>query len=183
MVAEIARSSDRVVKRKAGLCSYGGCFTRRKAEYSGKHSQQAPEVRPRMKTRYTMPAVSDEEATPLVKKLVALVERLMEDNQRLAETVQGMRDEIAVLKGEKAKPKFKSSKMDEQADPGDEKPDGAGEQKRPGSAKRSKTAHLTIHEERVINPEAIPVGSRLCCSGVGGWGTPHSLPSRVLADP
>ena len=104
--------------------------------------------------KFSLPPISAEEATPLVKTLVAMIEVLVEENHRQAEEIQQMRDEIAVLKGEKAKPKFKSSKMDEETDKADEDEAGAGEKKkRPGSVKRSKTAELTVHEERVISPD------------------------------
>ena len=108
-----------------------------------------------------------EEASPLVKTLVAMIERLIEENQRQSETIQQMRDEIAVLKGEKAKPKFKSSKMDEETDKarGSEaagKTVDGEKKKRPGSAKCSKTATLLIHEDRYISPKTPrPDGSRL----------------------
>ncbi len=97
-----------------------------------------------------MPAIAPEELTPLVKKLVAMIDVLLEANQKLSTEAQQMRDEIAVLKGEKAKPKFKSSKMDEGTDKvdGDAPKSEDGEKpKRPGSAKKSKTGQLQIHEE------------------------------------
>jgi hypothetical protein len=70
--------------------------------------------------------------------------------------------EIAVLKGEKAKPQFKPSGMEGKRDP--DAPDnatGEGQGKRPGSAKRYKTAQLTIHEDCAIAPsQPLPAGSR-----------------------
>ena len=115
--------------------------------------------------RLVVPPISVEEATPLVKTRVAMIEEMWEEHQRQAETLQQMRDEIAVLKGEKAKPKFKSSKRDEETDKAEGVEDGSegddSKQKRPGSAKRSKTAELAIHEDHVIPPETpIPTGSR-----------------------
>ena len=92
-----------------------------------------------------------------------IIDGLLEKNQRLSAEAQQMRDEIAVLKGEKAKPKFKSSKMDKNTNK--DKNEASGEDgeklKRPGSAKRSKTAQLQIHEERVVAPaNPIPADSR-----------------------
>lgn len=111
--------------------------------------------------KFAIPPISAEESTALVKALVAMIEGLAEENQRQAEAMQQMRDEIAVLKGEKAKPKFKSSKMDEETEKAKDDEAGDDEKKRPGSAKRSKTAALIIHEERVISPDAsVPPGSR-----------------------
>src|SRR5438445_1077250 len=114
---------------------------------------------------YDIPAISAEEATPLVMELVALVNSLLERNQCLTDELQQMRDEIAVLKGQKAKPKFKSSKMDQNTDKGDDdegaQKEDESKRKRPGSAKRSKTEQLKLHEDRVIAPtEPIPPGAR-----------------------
>jgi hypothetical protein len=114
-----------------------------------------------MKILDEIPPISVQEATPLVKALVQIIYGLQEQNQNQANSIQQLRDEIAVLKGEKTKPKFKSSKMDENTN----KDDGKGEkQQRAGSAKRSKTAELTIHEDKVVlleNPA--PPGS--CFNG------------------
>lgn len=100
-----------------------------------------------------------QEQTPLVKKLLAQIDVLLEALQRANSEVQQMRDEIAVLKGQKAKPKFKSSKMDQNTNKDQEGDDDVGASpqdrdkvKRAGSAKRSKTAQLQIHEECVIAP-------------------------------
>ena len=112
--------------------------------------------------KFSLPAIPADAATPWVQTLVAMIEVLAEENQRQAEAIQQMRDEIAVLKGEKSKPKFKSSKMDEETDKAkdDEAEDGE-KQKRPGSAKSSKTAKLAIQEDRIISPGVpIPPGSR-----------------------
>lgn len=103
--------------------------------------------------------------TPLVKQLVARIDALLEALQRANSDIQQMRDEIAVLKGEKARPKFKPSKMDQSTDKDDDPGDGASAQKgekgkRAGSAKRSKTAQLEIHEERVIAPAFVPPDAR-----------------------
>ena len=89
---------------------------------------------------------------------------LLEALQRANSEVQQLRDEIALLKGQKAKPKFKSSKMDQNTDPSDDK-DAASQDgvkhKRAGSPKRSKTAHLQIHEECVIAPaQPVPGDAR-----------------------
>jgi hypothetical protein len=94
--------------------------------------------------------IPEEQRTPLV---IGLLEIL--GLQR--EQIQQLRDEIARLKGEKPKPDIKPSKPEGSMDaPKKEKsPDG----KRPGSAKRSKTRELEIHDTKVIAPDAIPEGS------------------------
>jgi hypothetical protein len=118
-----------------------------------------------------LPVIGEAERTPLVEILLARIERLLEEQRRQAELVQQLRDEIAVLKGEKARPKFKPSGMEQQTEPetadGDANGDaGAGDAtgappKRPGSAKRRKTAQLTIHESVGVPPGvALPAGSR-----------------------
>ena len=112
--------------------------------------------------------IPDAERTPLVNQLLVLIEQLMQENHQLKETVQQLRDEIARLKGEKGKPKFKASGMDRKTDSGPDAstPDGTGADakppgKRPGSAKRSKTKQLEIHEIVKIAPsQPPPPGSR-----------------------
>jgi hypothetical protein len=94
-----------------------------------------------MPTPIHLPDIPDTERTALVEQLVELIEALAEDNQRQAQTIQQLRDEIKVLKGENAA--------------------GKRQGKRPGSAKRHKTAQLMIHEECPIPPrEPPPAGAR-----------------------
>ena len=92
--------------------------------------------------------------------------------RELQEKVGELTDEIARLKGEKEKPKIKPSKLEPkdknsspQEDEGSETlsekaSDSQEKKKRPGSDKRKKTAELTIHENKVIEPlPEIPPGS------------------------
>ncbi len=74
-----------------------------------------------------------------------------------------------MLKGEKARPKFKPSGMEQETEPetseGDAGAGGGdatdGPPKRPGSAKRPKTAQLTIHDTVGVPPGVeLPAGSR-----------------------
>ncbi len=87
------------------------------------------------------------------------------------EYIQELKDEVARLKGEKGKPKIKPSRLEPkekasqpeapaQESPGEEKEDSQKKKKRPGSAKRNKTANLPIHETKLIQPtQEIPAGS------------------------
>ncbi len=108
-----------------------------------------------------LPDIPEEERTPLVEGLLEIIEQLAERVQRQDEEIAQLKDEIAVLKGEKKRPKFKPSKLDKESgkDQAEDKEQGQG--KRPGSRKKSKTAHLRIDEDKVIRPrEAVPAGSR-----------------------
>ena len=122
-----------------------------------------------------IPDIPESELTPLVKLLLAIIanqstviskqaeqiskqaeqiSKQAEQIQRAKEQIQGLRDDIAVLKGEKAKPKVPKSTL-EDPDKGKEK--NPNEQ-RPGSAKRSKTAELVIHETICLTPEGVKEG-------------------------
>src|SRR5208282_6725173 len=90
--------------------------------------------------------------------LRALVLELLEENRRL-------RDEIARLKRLNPRPRFKPSRMEDGTD-GERKPDGRRTSKgtkrpRNGGQRGSlRTADLTIHDERLLKPAAVPAGSR-----------------------
>jgi len=116
-----------------------------------------------------LPDITEEEWTPLVKRLLGIIEQLADRVQRQEEEIQQLKDEIAVLKGEKKRPRFKPSKLDQKA--GKKTQDQENQQskgKRPGSKKRSKTAQLQVHEDKVIAPpEDIPAGSRF--KGYRDW--------------
>jgi len=112
-----------------------------------------------------LPDISDEERTPLVETLLGIIERQEQRIQLQDEEIQRLKDEVAVAKGEKKRPKFKPSKLDQKA--GKEEKEAEEEEPRSAEAepprprKRAKTAELTIHEDKVIQPEEpIPAGSR-----------------------
>ncbi len=95
--------------------------------------------------------IPEEEKTPLVMELLHAIEQM-------AERIEQMREEIARLKTHKGKPKIPPSRLDK--DPEDKhkrKINASG--KRPGSAKRSKTKQLIIHETIPVAPKQIPAGS------------------------
>lgn len=113
----------------------------------------------RMRRPIELPNIPAHERTPLVEGLVQLIEALAERIQQQEESMGRLRDEVAILKGEKLRPVFKPSKLEEQAGRA-EAGESAANEKRPGSAKRSKTQSLAIHEEKIIQPERLPAGSR-----------------------
>jgi hypothetical protein len=84
-----------------------------------------------------LPGISESELTPLVRQLRDLI-------QQQQETIQQLRDEIARLKGLKTRPLIAPSSLEVSPRP----PREPG-QKRPGSAKRLKTALLTMTDEVV----------------------------------
>jgi len=96
-----------------------------------------------------IPHIPDEERTPLVVSLLEILHLLQEQSQAL-------RDEIACLKGEKPRPKIKPSKLEDGSrGKGKERDNG----KRAGSAKRSKSGEIVIHETVIVRAEGVPAGS------------------------
>src|SRR5262245_9598307 len=99
-----------------------------------------------------VPDIPAEERTPLVESLL----RVQQDRlQQLEATVQQLRDEIALLKGQKPRPDLQPSLL-EARQPKAAGPEGG---KRPGSAKRPKTAELHIHQEVPLHPQGLPLGA------------------------
>ena len=94
-----------------------------------------------------LPNIPESECTPLVRQLLDI-------NRQLQNRIQELEDEILRLKGLKIRPIIAPSPLETPArparDPG---------QKRPGSAKRLKTAQLTITEEKVVPLADPPFGS------------------------
>src|SRR5690349_7549959 len=86
-------------------------------------------------------------------ELEALAERLLAENDALRQVIAGLKAEVATLKGVKGRPKPKPSGMEKGTEPA---PAGTG---RGRGAKGSKSARLTVHEERVVAAE-VPAGSR-----------------------
>ena len=77
----------------------------------------------------------------------------------LREQVQCLKEEVARLKGNKPKPKIPPSNLGKDREKR-KKRKRKRKGKRPGSAKRNKTAELKIHETVPVPPEDIPDGSR-----------------------
>lgn len=94
-------------------------------------------------------AIPPAEQTPLVLALLEVI-------QRQEKEIQALRDEIHKLKGTTQRPKIESSRL-LQPPP---RPQSEGGQ-RPGSAKRSKTAELAIHEDVPLVIEGLPAGTQV----------------------
>src|ERR1700722_19970220 len=95
--------------------------------------------------------VPESEQTPLVRRLLEII-------QEQSELIDQLRAEIAHLKGISPKPKITPSTL-EQPPPSAPIPPATGDGKRPGSAKRSKTAQLIIHADEILKPDNVPEGS------------------------
>jgi hypothetical protein len=94
-----------------------------------------------------LPDISEAECTPLVRQLLDLIGHLQN-------RIQELEDEILRLKGLKSRPTIAPSPLETPPRP----PRDPG-QKRPGSAKRLKTAQLTITDEVVVPLADPPPGS------------------------
>src|SRR5438552_587252 len=106
-----------------------------------------------------LPEIRPEDRTPLVEALLEIIRPLLDRVAELEQTNQLLRDEIATLKGLKARPAIKPSLLEAtQAKPAPQ-PEG----KRPGSAKRPKTAELHIHRELPLHPVDLPAGATFHC--------------------
>jgi hypothetical protein len=94
-----------------------------------------------------LPEIPESECTPLVQQLLEII-RLPQ------ERIPQLEDEIARLKGLKARPRIAPSSLETPP-----RPPRDPNAKRPGSAKRSKTAQLTITEETVLRWPQVPEGA------------------------
>jgi hypothetical protein len=101
-----------------------------------------------------LPEIPEDERTPLVQQLLDIIALQQGRIQQLEERIQQLEDEIARLKGLKARPRISPSVLERPRRPPRD-PDA----KRPGPAKRSKTAQLTITEEAVIPLPRVPEGA------------------------
>jgi hypothetical protein len=102
-----------------------------------------------------LPEIRPEERTPLVEALLGIIRELLDRVASLEETNQQLRDEIAKLKGLKPRPDIKPSILEAKHSKA-VTPEGS---KRPGSAKRPKTAELHIHKETPLYLDVVPEGA------------------------
>jgi hypothetical protein len=106
-----------------------------------------------------LPDIPAGERTPLVESLLAIIRSQQDRIGQLEATVQQLRDEVAILKGQKPRPDIKPSRL-ESIPPQTARQEGG---KRPGSAKRPKTAELTIHHEVPLHPKDLARGATFRC--------------------
>src|SRR3954465_11825441 len=104
--------------------------------------------------RILLPDIPEAERTPLVRQLLDIIALQQDRIQQLEERLHQLEDEIARLKGLKARPRIAPSSLESPT-----RPPRDPKAKRPGSAKRSKTAQLTITTEKVIPLVDKPPGS------------------------
>ncbi|MGP0067985.1 MAG: hypothetical protein ACLQGP_30870 [Isosphaeraceae bacterium] len=90
----------------------------------------------------------------MVQRLLEIIYLQQERIQRLEGRVQQLEDEIARLKGLKTRPRIAPSTLESPP-----RPPRDPNAKRPGSAKRSKTAQLTITDETVLRLPHHPEGA------------------------
>lgn len=104
--------------------------------------------------RILLPDIPEAERTPLVRQLLDIIFFQQERIQQLEERVHQLEDEIARLKGLKPRPRIAPSSLESPP-----RPPRDPHAKRPGFAKRSKTAELTITEETVVLLPHVPEGA------------------------
>lgn len=111
----------------------------------------------------TIPPIHDPEIAFLVKTLITKNEELIAKIEEYAgmilaqrEQIHLLKDEIAILKGQKPRPKIPPNRLEKGSSDASEK-DKQTEGKRPGSAKRKKTATLQTSETYRIQPDNVPI--------------------------
>ncbi len=93
-----------------------------------------------------VPRIPADQRSPVVDALLAVITHQQEEIANLKKAMQTLKDEIARLKKHNTRPKIGPSQLEKDK----AKPKGG---KRPGSAKRSKTAELEIHDTVIVPPK------------------------------
>jgi hypothetical protein len=107
-----------------------------------------------------------EQRTPLVEALLRVIDQLLATNEQLQRRIEQLEDEVRRLKGLPDQPKRKPerSPLNDPSGPpsasGEKKKPNTPDGKRPGSAKRSKTRHLVIHDDVPLPLDSLPDGTR-----------------------
>ena len=96
--------------------------------------------------RLVLPDIPEAERTPLVRQLLEIIYLQQEHIQQLEERIRQLEDEIARLKGFKTRPRIAPSSLE--TPPRTPRDPHA---KRPGSAKRSKTAGSPVSSATAAN--------------------------------
>jgi hypothetical protein len=110
-----------------------------------------------MKPHFLLPPIPEEQQSPLVWQLLDIIDQQAHLTEQMAEQIQQLKDEIARLKNQPPRPKIQPSRLEKKRS----KKHKSSKAKRPGSAKRQKTAELEIHDTQPIEPEYLPHGSAL----------------------
>jgi hypothetical protein len=112
-----------------------------------------------MKPHFLLPPIPEEQRSPLVLQLLDIIDQQAQLIEQMAEQIQLLKDEIARLKNQPRRPKIQPSRLEKKRS----KKHKSSKAKRPGSAKKHKTAELEIHDTKPIEPEYLPPGSTFRC--------------------
>lgn len=105
-------------------------------------------------TKIEIPKIPEAEASlPVVQLLLGVIQQMSDVIQAQREEIQELKNEIARLKGHNPKPKIKPSTLEVKPKAND------ADEKRPGSAKRSKKEAVEIHETICVKPDNLPDGA------------------------
>lgn len=109
-----------------------------------------------MKANLTLPIILEEEKTPIALRLLDYIEQQNHIILQQSEHIQALKDEINNLKNQPPRPKIRPSNLEKNK----KQKKKSKKNKRAGSQKRHKTVELKINEDKPIEPEYIPNGSR-----------------------
>ena len=108
-----------------------------------------------MPKKIQIPEIPAAENTPFVRELLSIINELLQKIQLQDQKIQILENEISILKKQKPRPQLLPNNLGKKTSENGSK-EGL---KRAGSEKRSKTAELKIHEDKIIVVEQVPPGS------------------------